>query len=52
MPITLNPVRLRRIDVDATSSSRIDVDTTSFVRPVPAGKISQLLLFCVFIASN
>ena len=29
--------KCRRIDVDATSSRRIDVNTTSFLRHVPAG---------------
>ena len=30
--------KLHRIDVGATSSRRIDVNTTSFLRHVPAGK--------------
>ena len=32
----------RRIDVDVTSSRRIDVTTTSFSRHVPAGEDNRL----------
>ena len=32
----------RRINVDATSSRRIDVHTTSFLRHVPAGSFARL----------
>ena len=37
LPIGLIVPKWRRIDVDATSSRRIDVNTTSFLRHVPAG---------------
>ena len=49
----LVPVR-RRINVDATSSRRIDANTTSFLRHVPAGRglykgglLSQILTITI-----
>ena len=37
--------KMRRINVDATSSRRIDVNTTSFLRHVPAGLASYLISY-------
>ena len=35
----------RRVDVDVTSSRRIDVNTTSFSRHVPAGEDNRLAFY-------